>query len=301
MNRWLKRSLLAVGTLLTIGSVALPIGTHLADQKMQRSVPLPDLVAVPWREDNAAVERGRYLYASRGCGDCHGLDGAGRDVINDGKGMLVHAPNITRGRGGVVADYTALDWTRTIRHGVKPGGQPVLVMPSEDYNRLTDDDLASLVAHIRQLPRATGSGARIEFPLPVKVAYAVGAMRDAAEKIDHRLPPARPVPEAVKPEHGAYVANACIGCHGAQLAGGKIGGAPPDWPAAANLTPGANSALAHYPDGAAMAAMFRTGKRPDGSAVSAVMPFQALGAMSDTDIQALFLHLKTLPARPLGG
>ena len=301
MNRWLKRSLLAAGTLLALGSVAVPITAHLADQKMQRVVPVPDLLPVPYRDDAAGVERGRYLYVSRGCGDCHGLDGAGREVINDGQGMRVQAPNITRGRGSVVAAYSALDWTRTIRHGVKPGGRPVIIMPSEDYNRLTDADLASLVAYVRQLPPVAGADARIEFPLPVKVAYAVGALRDAAEKIDHRVPPAQPVPEGVTAEHGAYVANACIGCHGAGLTGGKIGGAPPDWPAAANLTPGAEGVMARYADGAAMAAMFRSGKRPDGSPVSRVMPFQALGAMSDTDIQALFLHLKTLPARPLGG
>ena len=301
MNRWLKRSLLAAGTLLALGSVAVPITAHLADQKMQRVVPVPDLLPVPYRDDAAGVERGRYLYVSRGCGDCHGLDGAGREVINDGQGMRVQAPNITRGRSSVVAAYSALDWTRTIRHGVKPGGRPVIIMPSEDYNRLTDADLASLVAYVRQLPPVAGADARIEFPLPVKVAYAVGALRDAAEKIDHRVPPAQPVPEGVTAEHGAYVANACIGCHGAGLTGGQIGGAPPDWPAAANLTPGAEGVMARYADGAAMAAMFRSGKRPDGSPVSRVMPFQALGAMSDTDIQALFLHLKTLPARPLGG
>ena len=36
----------------------------------------------------------------------------------------------------------------------------------------------------------------------------------------------------------------CVGCHGAQLTGGKIPGAPPDWPAAADLTPGDGSAMA---------------------------------------------------------
>jgi hypothetical protein len=35
-------------------------------------------------------------------------------------------------------------------------------------------------------------------------------------------------------EHGKYVAKMCIGCHGLGLAGGKIPGAPPQWPAASN-------------------------------------------------------------------
>jgi hypothetical protein len=45
--------------------------------------------------------------------------------------------------------------------------------------------------------------------------------------------------------------------------------------------------------------MFRTGQRPDGSKI-AVMPFEALKQMNDTDIAALYAYLKTVPARPFG-
>jgi hypothetical protein len=47
-------------------------------------------------------------------------------------------------------------------------------------------------------------------------------------------------------------------------------------------------------------AMLRTGQRPDGSAVSKVMPFEALKHLSDTDAKALYTYLKTMPARPAG-
>jgi hypothetical protein len=46
--------------------------------------------------------------------------------------------------------------------------------------------------------------------------------------------------------------------------------------------------------------MLRTGKRPDGSAVSPVMPFTALKALNDTDVQAVYLHLKALPPMATG-
>ena len=134
----------------------------------------------------------------------------------------------------------------------------------------------------------------------VKALYAAGVVRDAAETIDHSLPPSQPVPEALTLAHGAYVANACIGCHGPTLSGGKIPGAPPDWPAAANLTAGAGSVLPRYADAQTFITMLRTGLRPDGSAVSPVMPFNALQAMNDVDAQALFLHLKSVPPLPTG-
>ena len=299
MKRWIRIGGLGLLAATGLAAAALFVAAHLGDRKSHRSIELAIApVAIP--DDGASVARGRYLFMSRGCTECHGVDGAGKDVVNDGKGMLVHAPNITPATGSAVAAYRDVDWVRTIRHGVKPNGEPAMVMPSEDYNRLTDADTGALIAFLRRLPPVQAPGATVQLPMLVRALYAVGVGRDAAEKIDHTLPPAQPVAEAVTAEHGAYVANACIGCHGAALSGGKIPGAPPDWPAAANLTPGAGSAMTRYADARAFTAMLRTGKRPDGSTVSAVMPFTALGEMSDTDVQAIWLHLKALPPKATG-
>ena len=64
--------------------------------------------------------------------------------IDDGGGLYVKAPNISPGPGNVVAAYQPVDWVRTLRHGVKPDGRPLRVMPSEDYNRFTDADVAAI-------------------------------------------------------------------------------------------------------------------------------------------------------------
>ena len=295
MKTWIRRTAIGAATLVVLAGLAFTGAVALGERKLERRIDV-EVAPVAAASDPAAIGRGGYLYRSRGCADCHGTDGAGRVVVEDG-GLLIRAPNITRGTGGVVAAYRPVDWVRTIRHGVKPDGRPAMVMPSEDYNRLTDADLAAIVGYVGQLAPVAGPGTEVRMPLPMKALYAAGMIRDAAEKIDHRLPPAQPVPEAVTAEHGGYVANSCIGCHGADLAGGRIPGAPPSWPPASRLAPGPGSVLATYPDAAAFQAMFRTGKRPDGSAVSPVMPFAALREMSPVDVQALYLHLKTMPAR----
>ncbi len=46
--------------------------------------------------------------------------------------------------------------------------------------------------------------------------------------------------------------------------------------------------------------MLRSGHRPDGTQISKVMPFMSLGAMSDVDMGALHLFLKSVPAREAG-
>lgn len=269
------------------------------ERKAARSVEVK-VVPVAYAPASPEVLRlGRYLFDSRGCGECHGMDGAGKVVVDEA-GMYVRSPDITSAKRGAVAGYTEADWVRAIRHGVDPAARPLLVMPSGDYNRMNDTDFAALVAYIRSLPPGKGTLGEVRLPLTVKALYGLGLVHDAAGKIDHRLPPAAPVPVAVSVEHGAYVANTCVGCHGEGFAGGRIPGAPPDWPPASNLTPGEGGVLPRYPSEEAFVAMMRSGKRPDGTAVSRVMPFESLRNFDDTDLKALHAFLKTLPPRKAG-
>jgi mono/diheme cytochrome c family protein len=175
-----------------------------------------------------------------------------------------------------------------------------MIMPSQDYNQLSDVDTGALIGYAKSLPAAAGEGVVIRLPFLVKALYGAGVVRDAAQIIDHTLPPAAPVPVAPTVEHGKYVANMCLGCHGENLAGGKIPGAPPEWPPASNLTPGEGTVLSRYDNSEKLRAMFRSGKRPDGSAVSTVMPFASLCVFNDTDVDALYAYLKTLAPRAAG-
>jgi len=292
MKQWIKVAAWLVVALAALVAAAIITGLQLGERRMQRKVDVR-VQPVAYRSDAQAVERGKYLYASRGCAECHGDNGAGR-VFVDEAGVRLKGPNISPGAGSLVKAYQPEDWVRTIRHGVAPGGRALMVMPSEDYNRFTDDDLAAVVAYVRSLPPVAGTGAVIELPLPARVLYGFGQIPDAATRIDHSLPPAKPVPEGVTLEHGKYVANMCLGCHGEKLAGGRIPGGPPDWPPASRLVPGEGSVMPRYEKPEALLALFRSGKRADGSAVQ-VMPFGTLKEISETDVRALHLYLKSLP------
>ncbi len=270
-----------------------------SERKMHRTVQI-DVAPIAVPVDQAALDRGAYLYKSRGCADCHGADGAGKVLIDDG-GLFVKTPHISPGAGSVTSDYKPEDWVRTIRHGVKPNGEPVFIMPSEDFNRLTDADTGAIIAYVRSMPAVAGTATELRVPLVVRFLYAAGMMQDAAEKIDHSLPPAQPFASTDDLAHGAYVALDCKGCHNEFFSGGPISGAPPSWPPAANLTPGPGSVLVRYPNPEALEAMFRSGKRPDGSAVNSAMPFGMLAYISDDDVKALYGFLKVLPAAKQGG
>lgn len=300
MNKWVRRTSIALVTVALAGVGIVIIGKELGERKMERVVSVAVRPLLLRTSGKAQLDQGRYLYSTRGCADCHGASGAGKTVIST-PNMLVVSPNITAGANSVITSYRDDDWVRTLRHGVKPDGRPIMIMPSEDYTRLTDDDVAAIIAYVAQLPAAEGKRRVVQLPVAVKVMYAFGMVRDPAELIDHTLPPALPVPAAVSVEHGHYVAQSCIGCHGAHLSGGRIPGSPPEWPAPANLTPGAGSAMQRYPTAESMMAMMKSGKRPDGTTISPVMPFGSLSLMTETDMRALHIYLQTLPPRATGG
>ena len=108
--------------------------------------------------------------------------------------------------------------------------------------------------------------------------------------------PVKPPASAATVEFGRHLAATCMGCHGQDLAGGPIVGGDPSWPPAANLTP--------HPDGLArwtsaqFARAIREGKRPDGTALRSPMSDVVTYAvkMSDVEVEALWMYLRSLPA-----
>lgn len=283
-----------IAALALFAAAAFALAVWLGERKLARTIDVK-VVPVAFAKDPGSLRLGRYLFEARGCAECHAADGHGLVFIDDASGLYAKSPNITPGPGGVVAEYSEADWVRTIRHGVNPAGRALVSMPSDDFNRMSDTDLAAVVAYARSLAPMAGSGAEIRLPLLVKALYGIGIVRDAAEKIDHRLPPLPAVAPGATRDYGEYVVQMCVGCHRADFGGGPVPGGMPDWPPAPRLAPGPGSAMARYDTPARFAAMMRSGKRPDGSAVSAVMPFATLRNLSDTDLDAVYAYLSALP------
>ena len=150
MGRWMKRTAIAIAVVALIAVVLALAAGPLAERKRSRTVDLR-VAPVAFVSDEASIRRGKYLYESRGCMECHGANGAGREVVNDGAGMYIRSPNISPGPGSVVKGYGEADWVRAIRHGVSAQKHPLTLMPSRDYSRMTDTDLAALVAYVRSL------------------------------------------------------------------------------------------------------------------------------------------------------
>jgi mono/diheme cytochrome c family protein len=257
----------------------------------------PDSARVLARD--RALERGRHLVESRyACMGCHGQGLGGGVMIDDPAIGRLLGPNLTGGKGSHTAGFRPADWDRIVRHGILRDGRPSL-MPSVDFQRMSDQELSDLVVLVQSQPPVDKDVPRVTLGPVGKVLVATGKLVLSADAIAaHGDPPHAVSPPESAPtvEFGRHLAATCMGCHGQNLAGGPIVGGDPSWPPAVNLTP--------HPEGLArwtsaqFARAIREGKRPDGTALrspmSGVVPYAA--KMSNVEVEALWMYLQSLPA-----
>ncbi|MEO6875702.1 MAG: c-type cytochrome [Opitutaceae bacterium] len=248
--------------------------------------------------DAGAIARGRHLAVTRGCMECHGKDLGGHKVVDDPAMGRLYAPNLTAGRGGLSAIFRDEDWVKAIRHGVAPDGRGLFLMPSTDYSHFTESDMGDLVVFLKSLKPVDRDNLPLSVGPVARALMVAGKIKLAADEIDHvNLRPTIVTP-GITVEYGRYVAVGCTGCHGSNYSGGKIDIGPPNWPRAANLTPDSSGRLSKWSEDDFLRTV-RTGKRPDGTELSPVMP-RAFGLMNDTELKAVWLYLKTLPSVATG-
>lgn len=265
----------------------------------------PEAVPIPAATDAEAIARGKYLVeAIAKCDECHGGEGLGGAIFADDPLLgRLSADNLTAGEGGVGANYEDADWVRAIRHGVGPKGKPLIFMPAQEFYHFSDADLGALIAYLKARPPVDNAELPPNRAGPLgRLLFLSGQLALVpAELIDHERRPEVPA-QAATADYGAYLANTggCHGCHGPGLSGGPIPGAPPEFPPARNLTPDVATGIGSWTI-ADFELALRRGLRPDGSALADEMPWRATAKMSDTDLEALWRYLRSVPPKTSGG
>jgi cytochrome c553 len=290
MKTWQRRLGLGVGGLAALvilliggayGMSASAVGTrHLAETH-------------PFDASIGDAVAGARLGGLYGCTHCHGPD-MGGDVLIDGMPFArVAAPNLTP--GAPAGGFTDEEFERAMRHGYARDGRKLFVMPSAEYTYLSDQDIADLLAWIRELPA-------VQRDLPARAFGPVGRTMVALGKVPfqpeliaadpaakHLDPPAEDDPLQI----GYYYTRLCTGCHGMDLAG-----APPfepGTPAGANLTPAGNLRNWSLEE---FRAVFATGSTPEGKQLDpAIMPWQAIGQAQPHEIEGVWAYLQSIPAK----
>lgn len=299
MKRLVRLVAYGLLTLVALAVGVLCIAWWRTEVALDRVYTLAD-VTLEFSGDPAQVERGRHLAVTRGCTDCHGDDLAGRVVIDAGPIGLYVAANLTAAGAGAGMDANIFE--HAVRHGVGRDGRPLRFMPATDFAGMGDDDVAALFAYVQSVPPASKLLPETRIGPLGRVLYLFDQIPVliTAQAVDHAAasaPRAAPIAAATA-DYGRYLASGCTGCHGGRFAGGRIPGAPPEIPIAANLTPDP-SGLGGWSEVDFVRAI-REGKRPDGSDIDPFMPWKSLGQMTDTELRALHAYLQSLPPLPRG-
>jgi cytochrome c553 len=178
--------------------------------------------------DISAVQHGQHIAGAIAlCTQCHGPTLTGGVVFDDDSGRAV-APNLTR--AGLGTTFQDADYVRAIRYGLDPSGRQLWGMPSDDYNRLTDGDLATLIAYLKSLPPNATALPDSQIRLLGLLLFATGEWDLLpGEKINRLAPRPAAVSVDLSPAYGQYLTAiaGCARCHGPGLAGGVVPSAAP--------------------------------------------------------------------------
>ncbi len=207
----------------------------------------------------------------------------------------LYAPNLTP--SGDINDWSDGELVRAIREGIHKNGRSLLIMPADNFRKLSDDDVQAIVAYLRSQPAAGGPTPANQFNLLGAVFMNLSDFRTAQQ-------PAGSVtaPQPGTSAYGKYMVDVlgCRSCHGDQLQG-RVETGQPGPPAGPNLT----QIVPQWTEEQFMT-FFNTGQLPGGGTVPILtlpsgfseprMPWPMVrAATTDDELKDMYAYLHSLP------
>jgi mono/diheme cytochrome c family protein len=191
---------------------------------------------------------------------------------------------------------------RAIREGVRPDGTIIgPPMPITAYRGMSDSDVRAIVAYLRTVAPVRNTVPRSVFNIPLPESWG---------------PPLGTVPDVSRDDplaYGTYLGNAlghCMDCHTPMSEGAfdfsrtGAGGFVLHKPfgleltaVAANITPHPQQGIGEWTDDAIKTAVTQ-GISNDGRKLVPIMAFDYYQNISDEDLDALIVYLRSLPPQP---
>jgi len=213
--RWFRNALVGfVALFLVVALVVYILSERGARQRYDdRGI----AVVVP--RDSASIHEGQRLASIHGCRECHGPQLAGGVFFDDLLLGRFVSPNLTI----AAREYSDAELERIIRHGIRPDGRSVFVMPSGMFSVLDDADVGKIIAYVRSEPPSTGHTREVRLGPLARLGFVLGKFQPAAVEVRRAVALSRSYPTGREPHaRGAYLARTvCTTCHGFDLRGGE--------------------------------------------------------------------------------
>ncbi len=258
----------------------------------------------------ALVARGEYLARAGDCVACHTTPGgklfAGGRAIVTPFGTL-YSTNITPDGKTGIGTWTRDQFYRVLHEGVMPNGDLLYpAMPFQDYTKLTRDDSDAIFAYLTSVPAVERPDTTDDMRFP----YSIRALVIGWRTLYFRAGAFMPEPaESAQWNRGAYLVEGlghCSVCHspinalgGSSQAQAYQGGLIPEqgW-YAPSLTSNKEGGLGQWSIGD-ITDLLRKGTSMRGAVYGpmAEVVYNSLQYLSQQDIEAMAVYLKSLPSR----
>jgi len=269
------------------------------------------------------VARGEYLALHvAACIHCHSMRDfnkyAGPDVpgteggggskfdhsILDAIPGTMYSKNITPDSATGVGTWTDEELLRAITQGINKRGDTLFpLMPYAHFNRMTKNDLLSIIAYLRTLKPIKNTIPERQLMIPISMAYPAGALQ---KSIDGNVCP----PESDTVKYGAYLVNmaGCSDCHtpyvkgqpdfSREFGGGNTFVVGKFKVSSANITPDSTTGIGRWDLEAFMnkftVCREEKGYNYDPGKMNTVMPVVDYSGMKDSDLKAIYAYLRTV-------
>lgn len=262
-------------------------------------------------QENAAtqlVQRGQYLATAGDCIACHTAAGgkpfAGGLALPTPLGDI-YSTNITPSKTAGIGNYTLEQFTRAMRDGIRADGQHLYpAMPYTSYALTSDDDIKALYAYFMHGVKPVDTSppkTALPFPFNIRLSMAAWNLLYLNDSTYKALPD-----KGDLWNRGAYLVRGlahCSTCHTPRnllmaedlsrpLSGGEVG----PWHAP-NITSDTNSGIGGWSN-EDIIDYLRYGHSSKGQASGPMAEAvdNSLRHLSDTDLKAIAVFLKTVPA-----
>lgn len=211
--RWLGYGVGAIAALVALAVISI---WALSERALAEKVdPAKSQLAAP---TEAQLADGTRQLTILGCVSCHGPGLQGRKFVDIPGVATIHAPNISR----LAPAMSDAQLDHAIRQGIGYDGRAMFIMPSQQYQFLTDQEVAALIAGIRRLPAAGSEQPPIKLGPKGRVGIALGKFPNIPTRIaayrGNPLPDLGPATATGR----HLVQTRCSDCHGADLKGQEL-------------------------------------------------------------------------------
>ena len=216
MSKTLRWTAAVFGILLSLVLLGAGAVWALSSHKLNaRLSAQPEQLGTP---STAQLADGARQLRVLGCIGCHGEGLRGKKFLDLPGIVKLYAPNVTL----IAARATDQQLAQGIRQGIGHDGRPLLVMPSEGYQYLTDGEAAALITAIRALPVGGEKQPRAHVGPRGHLGIVLGKFSTAPELVERyrveRVPDFGPTFAS-----GRHLVELnCSECHGPQLKGKEL-------------------------------------------------------------------------------